>query len=238
MKIIYLHQYFNTPEMSGGVRSYDVAKHLVDNGHTVEMVTTNRSLSNSSGWKISNEGGINVHWLSLFYSNKLSYFKRLLAFFLFAYHASKKGSTLQGDVVFATSTPLTIAIPALYISWKKSIPMVFEVRDLWPDVPIAIGVIKNPIVKYLAELLESYTYKKSKAVIVLSDGMKSGVIKAGCEENKVVVIPNFSNRELFSTKNTGKSPKEFTIEEARRYVVCDCGRSGKLPFCDGTHAKI
>jgi glycosyltransferase involved in cell wall biosynthesis len=204
MKIIYLHQYFNTPEMSGGVRSYDVAKHLVDNGHTVEMVTTNRSLSNSSGWLISNEGGINAHWLSLFYSNKLGYFKRLLAFFLFAYHASKKGSTLQGDVVFATSTPLTIAIPALYISWKKSIPMVFEVRDLWPDVPIAIGVIKNPIVKYLAELLESYTYKKSKAVIVLSDGMKSGVIKAGCEENKVVVIPNFSNRDLFNTKNTGK----------------------------------
>ena len=40
-----------------------------------------------------------------------------------------------------------------------------------------------------------------------------------------------------SKKNTGKSPKEFTIEEARRYVVCDCGRSGKLPFCDGTHAK-
>jgi len=209
MKIIYLHQYFNTPEMSGGVRSYDVAKHLVDNGHTVEMVTTNRSLSNSSGWKISNEGGINVHWLSLFYSNKLSYFKRLLAFFLFAYHASKKGSTLQGDVVFATSTPLTIAIPALYISWKKSIPMVFEVRDLWPDVPIAIGVIKNPIIKYLAKLLESYTYKKSNAVIVLSDGMKDGVIKAGCEENKVVVIPNFSNRELFSTKNTGK---EFRAE--------------------------
>jgi len=183
MKIIYLHQYFNTPEMSGGVRSYDIAKHLVDNDHTVEMVTTNRSSSNSGDWKISNEDGINVHWLSLFYSNKLSYFKRLLAFFSFAYHAAKKGSKLQGDVIFATSTPLTIAIPALYISWKKSIPMVFEVRDLWPDVPIAVGAIKNPIVKYLAKLLESYTYKKSKAVIALSDGMKDGVIKAGCEEN-------------------------------------------------------
>ena len=204
MKIIYLHQYFNTPEMSGGVRSYDVAKHLVDNDHTVEMVTTNRSLFNGSGWKISNEDGINVHWFSLFYSNKLSYFKRLLAFFSFAYHAAKKGSKLQGDVVFATSTPLTIAIPALYISWKKSIPMVFEVRDLWPDVPIAVGVIKNPIVKYLARLLEGYTYKKSKAVIALSDGMKDGIIKAGCEENKIIVIPNFSNRELFSTKDTGK----------------------------------
>jgi glycosyltransferase involved in cell wall biosynthesis len=204
MKIIYLHQYFNTPEMSGGVRSYDVAKYLVDNDHTVEMVTTDRSLSNSSGWKMSNEDGINVHWFSLFYSNKLSYFKRLLAFFLFAYYAAKKGSKLQGDVVFATSTPLTIAIPALYISWKKSIPMVFEVRDLWPDVPIAVGVIKNPVVKYLARLLERHTYKKSKAIIALSDGMKSGIIKTGCEESKIVVVPNFSNRELFNTNITGE----------------------------------
>ena len=192
--------------MSGGVRSYDIAKHLVDNGHTVEMVTTNRSLSSSGDWKISNEAGINVHWFSLFYSNKLSYFKRLLAFFSFAYHAAKKESKLQGDVVFATSTPLTIAIPALYISWKKSIPMVFEVRDLWPDVPIAVGVIKSPIVKYIAKLLEKCTYKKSKAVIALSDGMKKGIIDAGCDKDKVFVIPNFSNIELFNKKNIKSSP--------------------------------
>jgi glycosyltransferase involved in cell wall biosynthesis len=204
MKVIYLHQYFNTPRMSGGVRSYDIAKHLVDSGHMVEMITTDRSSLAGNGWKISNENGINVHWLSLFYSNKLSYFKRLLAFFSFAYHAAKKGPKLQGDVVFATSTPLTIAIPALYISWKMSIPLVFEVRDLWPDVPIAIGVIKNPVIKYLAKLLEKYTYKKSKAVIALSDGMRDGIVKAGCEENKIIVVPNFSNRELFNLSITGE----------------------------------
>jgi len=190
--------------MSGGVRSYDIAKHLVDNGHTVEMVTTNRALSERSGWKMSNEDGINIHWFSLFYSNKLSYFKRLSAFFSFAYHASRKGATLQGDVVLATSTPLTIAIPALYISWKMSIPLVFEVRDLWPDVPIAVGVIKNPVIKYLAKLLEKYTYKKSKAVIALSDGIRDGIVKAGCEENKIIVVPNFSNRELFNPSITGE----------------------------------
>jgi glycosyltransferase involved in cell wall biosynthesis len=81
--------------------------------------------------------------------------------------------------------------------------MVFEVRDLWPDVPIAVGVIKSPIVKYLAKLLERYTYKKSNVVIALSDGMRDGIVKAGCEENKVVVIPNFSNRELFNQGMTG-----------------------------------
>ena len=78
MKVIYLHQYFNTPKKTGGVRSYDIAKHLINKGHTVEMVTTNTSLSNSSGWETSTEDGINVHWFHLFYSNKLNYYKRLL----------------------------------------------------------------------------------------------------------------------------------------------------------------
>jgi len=190
--------------MSGGVRSYDIAKHLVDKGHSVQMITTDRTPFNRGGWKVSDEDGICVHWLSLAYSNQLSYIKRLVAFFSFAISSSKKGGGLQGDVVFATSTPLTIAIPALYISWKLSIPIVFEVRDLWPDVPIAVGVIKNPIIKYLAKLLERHIYSKSKAVIALSDGMKSGVVKAGCKKDKVVVIPNFSNLELFNIKNTGK----------------------------------
>ena len=184
--------------MSGGVRSYDVAKHLVDSGHEVEMITTNRILSDSIGWKTTNEDGIRVHWLSLFYSNELGFYKRIKAFFSFALYACKKGSQVDGDIVFATSTPLTIAIPAIYISWKKSIPLVFEVRDLWPDVPIAVGIIKNPIIKYIAKFLEKYTYKKSKAVIALSDGMKKGILKSGCEASKISVVPNFSNIKLFN----------------------------------------
>lgn len=195
--------------MSGGVRSYDIANFLVKNGHSVQMVTTLRKNIQKDLWSYTIEDGICTHWLGLPYSNKLNYFKRLRAFFLFAFYSAKKGSSLEGDIVFATSTPLTIAIPALYISWRKSIPMVFEVRDLWPDVPIAIGVLKNPIIKYLAKILERYTYKKSEAVIALSHGMKKGITDAGCHENKVFVVPNFSNRELF---NSGLTGEKFRIK--------------------------
>jgi glycosyltransferase involved in cell wall biosynthesis len=204
MKIIYLHQYFKTPSMSGGVRSYDIAKYLVDNGHTVNMVTTTTLSSSKRGWRYSNEGGINVYWLTLFYSNKLSYFKRLVSFFSFACQSAKKGSELDGDIIYATSTPLTIAIPALYISWKRSIPIVFEVRDLWPEIPISMGILKNPVIKYAAIFLEKYIYEKSTAVIALSDGMRNGIIKAGCDKDKVFVIPNFSNSILFSKHYDGR----------------------------------
>jgi len=205
MRVIYLHQFFNTPVMCGGVRSYDIASYLVKNGHAVNMVTSAREGEYEDRWTFTMENGINTHWLSLPYSNKLNYLERLKSFYLFAFYSAKKGSSLEGDIIYASSTPLTIAIPALYISWKKSIPIVFEVRDLWPEVPISIGALKNSFVIYLAKTLERYIYKKSKAVVALSQGMKNGVVNAGCDEKKVFVIPNFSNIKLFNSGLTGKS---------------------------------
>lgn len=39
-------------------------------------------------------------------------------------------------------------------------------------------------------------------------------------------------------KNTGKSPKEFVVEKAKRMAICDCGHTGNSPFCDGSHSKL
>jgi glycosyltransferase involved in cell wall biosynthesis len=197
MRIIYLHQYFNTPFMKGGVRSYDIASHLVKKNHEVHIITTWREQSDTKEWIKSTEDGINVHWLPLSYSNHLSYRSRLAVFFRFAWKSYFYAKKLEADIVFATSTPLTIAIPALFLSSKKSIPMVFEVRDLWPDVAIAVGALKNPLFKFIAKLVENKAYKKSEAVIALSHGMKKGIIKKGYPEERIAVITNFSNNSLF-----------------------------------------
>lgn len=191
--------------MSGGVRSYDVSCHLVDNGHVVNMITSSRNSIAKSGWTFSNENGIFVNWFSLPYSNKLNFSERIKVFLLFAFHAAKKGLDFDGDVVFASSTPLTIAIPAIIISRKKSIPLVFEVRDLWPDVPISIGILKNTFLKFFARSLEKFAYKNSRAIITLSEGMKESVIKKGFDGDKVFVVPNFSNRDLFNSSISGNA---------------------------------
>jgi len=151
MKIIYLHQYFNTPKMSGGTRSYEMARRLVAAGHEVHMITSDRSLNRAfQGWKEEEIEGINVCWYSNKYSNSFGIFRRLLAFFQFAFATMRKVRTMDADLIFATSTPLTIAIPGVYASKSKSVPLVFEVRDLWPELPIALGVISNPLMKFLA----------------------------------------------------------------------------------------
>src|SRR5690554_854503 len=132
MKVIYLHQYFNTPEMSGGTRSYEMARRMVAAGHEVHMVTSYREQdANRKGWFLTEEAGINVHWYPVPYSNHMGFVQRIKAFIAFALAARKKSVELDGDIIFATSTPLTIALPAVPASRKKKIPMVFEVRDLW-----------------------------------------------------------------------------------------------------------
>ena len=198
MTVLYLHQYFNTPKMSGGTRSYEMARRMVKKGHQVHMITSLRDGSSRSGiWKKEIIDGINVYWLSVPYDNKMNFYKRLIAFFIYAFEAGRKAIAINGDIVFATSTPLTIAIPAIKTKKKLKIPMVFEVRDLWPELPIAIGAIKNPILIYLAKRLERWAYSNSNEIVVLSPGMSEGVAKTGYPIENIHTIPNSSDISLF-----------------------------------------
>ncbi|MCG8523315.1 MAG: glycosyltransferase family 4 protein [Pseudomonadales bacterium] len=201
MKIIYLHQYFRTPAMSGGTRSYEMARRLVEKGHEVHIVTSRTDDGGdvgSSSWYTEVIEGIRVHWLPVPYNNKMGYAKRLLAFSIFARKAGSYAARLGGDVVFASSTPLTIAIPGVKASRAMKAPMVFEVRDLWPEIPIALNVLKSPVTRFLARSLERWAYKNASRVVGLSPGMCEGVVRAGFDPERVHCIPNSADLELFS----------------------------------------
>ena len=184
--------------MSGGTRSYEMARRMVAKGHEVHMITTDREISANMGdWEEEIIDGITIHWLGVPYDNKMSFFERVKAFFIFAFKAGSKAIFLDGDIIFATSTPLTIAIPAIQAKKKLKIPMIFEVRDLWPEVPIAIGILRNPIFKYLAKQLELYAYRNAEQVVALSQGMGDGVAKTGYPNKNIHIIPNSSDISFF-----------------------------------------
>jgi len=202
MKILYIHQYFNTPDMSGGTRSYEMACRMVKKGNEVHMITSIRDGSaNLKKWEKEIIDGIVVHWLNVPYDNKMSFFRRIYAFMVFALNAGRNAISIGGDIIFATSTPLTIAIPAIHAKKRLKIPMVFEVRDLWPEIPVAIGAIKNPILKYLANKLELWAYRHSDKIIGLSQGMCQGIEKTGYPKENIYNIPNSSDISLFQVGN-------------------------------------
>lgn len=166
-------------------------------GHEVNMVTSWREPCNKNDWFSTHDDGIKTHWLPIIYSNHMSYMDRLQAFIRFALKASAMAASISSDIVLATSTPLTIALPGVYASRKQRVPMVFEVRDLWPELPIAIGALRNPLLKYMAMRLELFAYRNSDAIVALSPGMRAGVIAKGYPGDRIFVIPNGSDLDVF-----------------------------------------
>ena len=211
MRITYLHQYFNTPEMSGGTRSYEMARHLVAKGHEVNMVTSWREEDSRKGWFETEEAGIRVHWLPVPYSNNMGYKERIKAFLKFAFGAAKKAAALPVDVVFATSTPLTIAIPGAYAAWRQKAPMVFEVRDLWPDVPIAMKVINSKIMIIASRIMEKQAYLRAGKIVALTPTMRDFISGKGIPLKKIEVIPNGASLFSYSPLEINNHQKKFSI---------------------------
>ncbi len=131
------------------------------------------------------------------YSNYMSFPRRMLAFVQFALLATWVCIRQPADLIYATSPPLTIAFPGIAASMWQRIPMIFEVRDLWPELPIAIGALRNPIIQQVAKLMEWTAYHAARHVVALSPGMAEGVIRRGISPERVTVIPNSSDVDLF-----------------------------------------
>ena len=214
MKILYFHQHFSTPKGSAGIRSYAMAQSLIRNGHQVTMVCGSFGAGQTGLTQPFNKGmrrgmvdGIDIIEFELPYSNALSFLKRILIFLSFAFKSIKVALTEQYDVVFATTTPLTAGIPGIFAKWFRCKPFVFEVRDLWPELPKAMGVIKNPIVLWMMSVLEWTSYHSADRLVGLSPGIVDGIIKRGIAPEKVASIPNGCDLDIFASEHQAWRPE-------------------------------
>ncbi|MBC2371799.1 glycosyltransferase family 4 protein [Listeria booriae] len=201
MKIVYIHQYFNTDK--GSTRSYEIAKYLVRKGHQVTVITGNEFVSCD---------GIDIISTKTPYKQEYGYNRRVFSFLQFmlksfVYAIREKNV----DLIYASSTPLTIGLVGKWAAKLKRCRFVFEVRDLWPDVPIELGIIRNKWLIRLLNNMERGIYKQSDRIIALSSGMKDEIVAKGISENKIDVITNFADIELFQSINIA--------EQANMYVL-------------------
>lgn len=204
MRILYIHQFFATRESSLGlIRSYEFSRRWVEQGHEVTMITSASRLPAEYSEKLYSEGvidGIRIRSVRVDYDNRMGTWRRIVSFATFMVGATWLSVTAgPHDVVFATSTPLTVGIPGWVASAIRNIPMVFEVRDLWPEAAIQMGAIRrNGVIGRVAKVLERFLYRRSSHVIGLSPGMVAGVIAEGVGTERVHMVPNSSDLDLFS----------------------------------------
>lgn len=204
MKVLYFHQHFVTPHGAGAIRSYAMARRLIERGHQVTMVCGSIGGGNTGlegpfvdgkrrGWV----DGIDVIELDLAYSNHDGLFKRSLTFLKFAWRSVLLALREPYDLVFATTTPLTAGIPGIAARWLRGKPFVFEVRDLWPELPRAMGVIRNPLVLQVLGVLEWLSYRSAHSLIGLSPGIVDGITHRGVPSDRVTLVPNGCDLDLF-----------------------------------------
>lgn len=213
MHILYFHQHFSTPSGSTGIRSYEMAQRLLKHGHQVTMVCgsygggeTGLTPDFVKGRREGVVDGIHIIEFDLAYSNADGLIKRAGTFFKFAIKSIGIALTHKYDIVFATTTPLTAGIPGIFARWLRGKPFVFEVRDLWPELPKEMGVIKNPVVLAAMSMLEWCSYRSAHRCIGLSPGIVEGIKKRGVKASKVEIVPNGCDLTIFADAVTPWRP--------------------------------
>ncbi len=238
MHVAYIHQHFSTTAGAAGTRSYEMAQRLIRAGHRVTMICGTFDLSDlkvTPGQRVADleVDGIRVKCIAEPYANKMSFLRRVLAFGRFARTATRVVSELDADVVFATSTPLTVGIPGMKGARRLGVPFVFEVRDLWPELPVAMGVLKNPAIIWYARRLERKIYFAADRIIALSPGMQEGICKTGYPAERVTLIPNGCDLELFRPTDEPLNDPRFGRPDEFRAIF-----TGAHGQANGLHAVL
>ena len=155
--------------------------------------------------------GIEVVELLLPYSNSQDFIDRTIVFVKFSLSAIKLALTVNYDLIFCTSTPLTVALPGILARWLRRKTFVFEVRDLWPELPKAMKVIRNPLVLWLMSALEFLAYRSADMCIALAPGIAEGIQKKGVIKDRIHLVPNGCDLDLFDCGIVeGWRPRELT----------------------------
>jgi glycosyltransferase involved in cell wall biosynthesis len=219
MHILYLHQYFATRKGMTGTRSYEFARRLVGKGHRVTMITSGLAnpefpVPHGKQYVESECEGIRVVAIAAAYNDPqagtaMNGWQRMLKFYQFAWSAARIGRKLaKPDVVFATHTPLPIGLAGLALGRHFNVPFIFEVRDLWPEALANIGALKNPLAIWWLRRMAARIYAGALHIVALSPGMKEGIVRTGVPAEKVTVIPNGCDLDLFGPGVDGSAARE------------------------------
>lgn len=226
MHLLYVYQYYNTPDNAATARHYHYLRHLARR-HRVTLITSRTyyesRLTDRFPWV---PDGVTVHMLDVPYANRMNARARLRAYAGFAagaVHAGLRGP--RPDLVFGTSTPLTAAWAARQIARLRRVPWVFEVRDLWPDFPVQMGALPGPMARLLYRM-EHRLYHSAAHVLTLSPDMEAHVRQAGVPGERVTTLVHGTDRALLDA-----APDPAALREAHglteAFVVLYAGTLGR-----------
>ena len=235
MKILYVVQHYSGPGAPGGSRPYENARRLVTRGHRVTLLCGRLDRSSEEDVRAARDAGIELRQAPILYSQRYSYARRLVAFGRYMAWAVAEGTRIERpDVVLASSTPLTVGEVGRRVAARHRVPLVFEVRDLWPEVPIALGALPWAPMRWVAWRMARRVYAASSQVVTLSPDMKRVVEGHGVPATRVHVVSNCSDTKFFGTEEAraGRDAARAARGWGERLIAIHPGTMGKVNGLD------
>lgn len=209
MHILLIHQAFASFDEPGGTRHYELARHLAARGHRITIIASPISYITGTSSPLPKAGragpgepSITILRASVYAAHHRSFFDRLIAFISFMLSSFFLGLRVQDvDLVWGSSPPIFQGATAWALARLKRARFLFEVRDLWPQFAVAVGVLKNPVLIRLGEALENFLYRRADRVLVNSPGFVEHVRQRGAKW--IDLIPNGADPDMFDPRDRG-----------------------------------
>lgn len=232
MRLLLIHQVFTSPKDAGGTRHYELSRRLVERGHEVTIVAsdscyhTGRRKDGASGL-VSEESldGVRILRAYTYPFVHRSYLSRIISFLSFmvtSVWASWKAGPV--DVVMATSPPIFQAFSTWLVAAIRRKPLLLEIRDLWPEFAIDIGLLKNPILIAIARAAERFLYWRATHLLVNSPAYRDYLLDKGIPPEKINFIPNGVDPDMFDAPKPSTIRAEYGLEG--KFVALYAGALG------------
>ena len=226
MHILIIHQAFASLNEPGGTRHHEFARLLTARGYKVTVIASRISYITGSDTHQANSEmeGVTILRAAVYDAHHKSFIHRVLAFFSFMFSSFWIGLGVKNvDLVWGTSPPIFQGVTAWALARIKGAKFLFEVRDLWPQFAIAVGVLKNPILIFLSEWLERFLYHRADRVMVNSPGFLKPVSGRGAK--RVELIPNGADPSMFDPADDGATFRQSNKLE-NKFIALYAGAHG------------
>lgn len=249
MKILLLNQAFVSPDEPGHTRHFEMAQYLRERGH--ELVIVASDLNYQTGQRTVERHGLfteqmidGVRVLRSYIYPELhrSYFWRIVSFFSFMFSSVWTAlSVKDADLIMGTTPQIFQAVSAWFVAFIRRKPFLLEVRDLWPEFGVSMGVIRNPVVIALARWLEKFLYTRATHILVNSPAYKEYIHSKGVPEGKITFIPYGTDADMFNPSVDGL-PVRRRLGLEDKFVVLYAGALGQANdiytvLCAAKHLK-
>jgi glycosyltransferase involved in cell wall biosynthesis len=231
--VLLIHQAFVPPNEPGGTRHYELAQHLVQRGHHFTIVASD--LSYLTGQRVVTQRGLtteqNLNGVRLlraytYPSLHRSFLWRIVSFTSFVltsvWAALRAGPV---DLVMGTSPPIFQAVSAWLVAAVRRRPFLLEIRDLWPEFAIGMGVLRNPVLILLSRRLECFLYARATHILVNSPAYRDYLLSKSISSAKVSLIPNGADPDMFDPCADGNRTRD-ELDLRGKFVVTYAGALG------------